>query len=91
MKTTNIANLSIDGLFTLFEFGNLTIRFRTSRHLMKYKDIKKWDRGYIVVTAVYDTLGEVEEYIDLTSVLHNLMIDAEKFLNPIKEVKILNV
>ena len=42
METTNIANLSIDGLFTLFEFGNLTIRFRTSRHLMKYKDIKKW-------------------------------------------------
>lgn len=91
MNTTNIANLSVDGLYTLFEFGNLTIRFRTSRHLVKYKDIKKWDKGYIVVSAIYDTLGEVEEYIDLTSVLHDLMIDSEQFLKPIKGVKIINV
>ena len=91
MNTTNIANLSVDGLYTLFEFGNLTIRFRTSRHLVKYKDIKKWDKGYIVVSAIYDTLGEVEEYIDLTSVLHDLMINSEQFLKPIKGVKIINV
>ena len=89
MDSSDIAKLTVDGLYTLFLFDNLTIRFRTSRHLQKYKDIKKWDNGYIVVTAIYDTLGEVEEYIDLTSVLHNLMIDAETFLKPIKGVQII--
>jgi hypothetical protein len=89
MTSSNIAKLSVDGLYTLFLFDNLTIRFRTSRHLTAYKNVKKWDNGYIVVTAIYDTLGEVEEYIDLTSVLHNLMIDSEKFLKPIKEVQII--
>ena len=54
-----IANLGVDGLYTTFEYKDLTIRFRTSRHLIRYKDIKKWDNGYIVVTAIYDTLGEV--------------------------------
>ena len=89
MSDSDIAKLTVDGAYTLFIFGNLTIRFRTSRHLVKYKDIKKWDNGYIVVIAIYDTLGEVEEYIDLASVLHNLMIDCKKFLKPIKGVQII--
>jgi hypothetical protein len=31
---------------------------------------------------------EIEEYIDLIPVLKGLYMDPEKFLNPIKEVKI---
>lgn len=40
MTSSNIAKLTVDGLYTLFLFGNLTIRFKTSRQLVKYKDIK---------------------------------------------------
>ncbi len=32
--------------------------------------------------------GEIEEYIDLIPVLEGLYMDKEKFLAPIKEVKI---
>lgn len=85
---SNTAELSVEGLYTLFTFGGKTIRFRTSRKLLGYKDIIKWDRGYLVVTAVYSTLGEVEEYIDLASVLQDLFIDVDKFVNPIKKVVI---
>jgi hypothetical protein len=48
--------------------------------------VKKWDHGYIVVDADYDTLGEVEEYIDLVPVLRDLYFDVGQFLSPIQEV-----
>jgi hypothetical protein len=48
--------------------------------------VKKWDYGYIVVDADYDTLGEVEEYIDLVPVLKNLYFDVDQFLSPIQEM-----
>ena len=80
------AVLSSCGDMTSFTFGPHTIRFRTSRHLRKYTRVKEWDRGYIVVDAVYDTLGEVEEYIDLVPVLEDLYFDADEFLSPIQEV-----
>lgn len=51
-------------------------------------EIKEWDKGYIVVTAKYRDLGEVEEYIDLIPILRNLYIDPDKFLQPIQTVKI---
>ena len=82
---------TLRGDIIIFSFRDKTIRFKGPYSLVRFNRIVLWDKGYIVVTAVYDTLGEVEEYINLTSVLHNLMIDADKFLNPIKEVQILNV
>lgn len=85
------ATLSVDGLFTVFSFRNHTIKFRTSRHLLNYKNIKEWDNGYIVVTANYSTLGEVEEYIDLIPILKNLFFNPDEFLKPIKGVEIVNV
>ena len=33
-------------------------------------------------------VGEVEEYIDLVPILENLYYDVDKFLEPIKEVRI---
>ena len=43
-----------------------------------------------MVTAHYDTAGELEEYIDLIPMLRNLFIEPEVFLSPIKEVKLKN-
>ena len=48
----------------------------------------EWDYGYIVVNAEYKGVGEVEEYIDLVPILENLYYDVDKFLEPIKEVRI---
>jgi hypothetical protein len=73
---------------TSFSFGNQTIRFRTPDKLIRYTAVKEWDKGYIVVMAEYDGIGEVEEYIDLIPILQNLYIDQATFLNPIKTVKI---
>lgn len=80
------AILSSKGEMTSFSFGPHTIRFRTSRHLLGYTKVKVWDHGYIVVDANYDTLGVVEEYIDLIPILENLYFDADQFLSPIQEV-----
>lgn len=84
--TSSKAVLSSNGNMTSFSSGSHTIRFRTSQHLRRYTRVKKWDHGYIVVDADYDTLGEVEEYIDLVPVLKNLYFDVEQFLSPIQEV-----
>lgn len=74
---------------TSFRHGSQHIRFRTSPRLERYTAIKEWDNGYIVVTAKYQGIGEVEEYIDLIPILRNLYIDAESFLKPIKSVEII--
>ena len=84
--TSTKAVLSSNGDMTSFSSGSHTIRFRTSQHLRRYTRVKKWDHGYIVVDADYDTLGEVEEYIDLVPVLKNLYFDVDQFLSPIQEV-----
>lgn len=86
-KTTS-ALLSNQGAMTSFRYGLQNIRFRTSSKLERYISIKEWDNGYIVVTAKYDGIGEIEDYIDLVPILQNLYIDAEKFLKPIKSVEI---
>ena len=36
----------------------------------------------------YSSLGETEEYVDIKSILNDLYIDEQKFLNPIKGVLI---
>jgi hypothetical protein len=84
----SVAILSSYKDMTSFSFGNQTIRFRTPDKLIRYTAVKEWDKGYIVVMAEYDGIGEVEEYIDLIPILQNLYIDQATFLNPIKTVKI---
>ena len=83
------ATLSSRGDMTIFKFGPHTIRFRTSPRLVKYTSVKEWDKGYLVVDAVYSSIPHVqEEYIDLVPILNNLYFDAERELAPIKEVSI---
>ena len=40
----------------------------------------------MVVDVDYSTLGETEEYVDITSILDDLYIDTQRFLKPIKGV-----
>ncbi len=82
------AILTSDGNFTIFEYNNEKIRFATSKRLEKYTKVVEWDYGYLVVMAKYQGMDEVEEYIDLISILENLYYDVEAFLKPIKEVRI---
>lgn len=74
--------------YTIFQFNNDIIRFMTSERLERYTKIVEWDHGYLVVMAKYKNIGEVEEYIDLIPILDKLYYDVDKFLEPIKEVKI---
>lgn len=84
----NCAILSNCGKYSSFSFGDFLIRFRTSDALKKYTQVKKWDNGYLVVTADYRNLGLTEEYIDMNSILKELHLDDKKILASIKEVKI---
>ena len=85
----NTAILSSFDKYTTFSFGGKTLTFRTCNGLEKYTKILLWDNGYIEVMAKYKQReDEIEEYIDLTPVLEELYMDKEKFLAPIKEVKI---
>jgi len=82
------ALLSNDRRFTSFSFNGHTIRFRTSPRLERYTRIVEWDNGYLVAMAKYEGCEEEEEYIDLIPILENLYFDAEKFLRPIKKVRL---
>lgn len=83
------AVLSCDGPYTSFSFGGYDIRFRTPKNLVRYVDIREWDKGYLVVNAEYDGCPEsVEEYIDLVPILSNLYFDVDEFLAPIEGVTI---
>ena len=84
------AFLSNHGDMTSFRYGDNNIRFRSPRNLKRYVEVKEWDNGYLVVTADYKGLGLTEEYIDLQPILENLYINPDKFLLPIKSVKIDN-
>ena len=85
---SSVALLSNDGDMTSFRYGYNNIRFRSPKCLKRYTEVKEWDKGYIVVMADYEGLGETEEYIDLLPILKNLYINPETFLKPIKSVKI---
>lgn len=83
------AILSSFDKYTTFSFAGKTLTFRTCNGLDKYTSVITWDHGYLEVMAKYHQEDEeIEEYIDLIPVLKNLYMDAEAFLNPIKEVKI---
>ena len=84
------ALLSSEQDYTVFRYGNHTIRFKAPYSLERYIDVKEWDHGYIVVMAKYKHSGTPEEeYIDLIPVLQDLYFDADTFLDPIQEVKVL--
>lgn len=84
-----IAILSSFDKYTTFSYGNTKLTFRTCDNLERYTKVNLWDNGYIEVMAKYSHLDkEIEEYIDLIPVLEGLHMDKDKFLSPIKEVKI---
>ena len=82
------AILSSDKEYTYFSFRDQTIRFRTSRYLERYTEILEWDAGYIVVMAKYETVPEMEDYIDLIPILEDLYINVDEFLAPIQKVRV---
>ena len=85
----NQALLSSEQDYTIFRYGNYTIRFKAPYSLERYTDVKEWDHGYIVAMAKYKhNEAPEEEYIDLIPVLKDLYFDTDTFLDPIREVKV---
>lgn len=83
------AYLSSDREYTIFKYADYIIRFQAPYSLEKYTEVKEWDNGYLVVMAKYEHNEEPEEeYIDLIPILENLYIDADKFVEKIKKVKV---
>lgn len=88
-STLNTAFLSSSGEYTFFKFRDRVITFLTGKRLEKYTKILEWDNGYLVVLCKNKNEEVLEEdYIDLLPILDNLLIEANEFLKPIKEVKI---
>lgn len=88
---SDMATLSNEKDYTVFQFENHVIRFVAPYSLERYIAVKKWDNGYLVVMAKYKHNEKPEEeYIDLVPILQNLYFDVDEFLNPIKGVKIAN-
>ncbi len=84
----DVAVLSNDSRFTSFKFNEVNVRFKTSPRLEYYKEVVEWDAGYLVVMAKYQNNEVEEEYIDLIPILQNLYLEPNKFLEPIKKVRI---
>lgn len=83
------AYLSSDCNYTIFKYADYIIRFQAPYSLEKYTEVKKWDNGYLVVMAKYKHNEEPEEeYIDLIPILEKLYIDANKFVQKIKRVRV---
>lgn len=83
------ATLGNSAGFSIFSYGDRTIRFKAPYSLERYTSIKEWDNGYLVVMAKYRHAQQPEEeYIDLLPILDDLYINADEFLKPIKEVAI---
>jgi len=86
-EKSDLAWLTSCGSFSSFIFGDDTIRFRTSKNLLRYKRVQKWEDGYLEVVADYGK-GEEEDYIDMRPILDNLYYDTDAFLKPIKKVEV---
>lgn len=84
-----VAILSSFPNYTTFSYAGTKLIFRTCNNLERYTKVLLWDNGYIEVMAKYNhEKEEIEEYIDLEPVLEGLYMDKQKFLEPIKEVRI---
>ena len=89
VSSSSCAVLSCDGPYTSFSFGGHDFRFRTPKNLVRYVDVREWNKGYLVANAEYDGYPDpVEEYIDLVPILSNLYFDVDEFLAPIEEVAV---
>ena len=89
MEALDYATLSNKGDFTVFRYGDREIRFKAPYSLEKYTEIKSWEDGYLVVMAKYaHNEAPEEEYIDIVPILEELYIDPDKFLKPIKQIRI---
>jgi len=87
--TSNCATLSSANGFTVFKFGNDTLRFRAPHSLERYTEVRHWDNGYLVVGAKYlHNEYPEEEYIDLIPILCDLYFDPSEFLAPIECVEV---
>ena len=85
----NCAFICNEDNFTVFKYGNFTIRFEAPYSLEKYTDVIEWNDGYLVVMAKYKhNKDSEEEYIDLVPILENLYIHPKVFLRQIKKVVI---
>ncbi|MCF0229466.1 MAG: hypothetical protein HUJ76_07235 [Parasporobacterium sp.] len=83
------AYLSSVGRYTIFSAGDVELKIIAPYSLERYERVVEWDNGYLVVMAKYSHNEKLEEeYIDLIPVLRNLLMDEEKFLNPIKKVEV---
>ena len=91
MGMARIAVLGNEKDVTSFTWNGRIIRFRTSRHLLRYTEIVQWDAGYLVVKALYDNCpDEEEDYIDLLPILENLYIEPKEYLQGVEGVCIEN-
>lgn len=89
MQDNHTALLSSKDAFTIFQFGQIRLRFRAPYSLERYTEVKKWNKGYLVVMAKYaHGEEEEEEYIDLNPILEKLYFDPEEALKPIQNVRI---
>ena len=86
-KTDSVARLSSKADYTIFSYGEKSIRFAAPYSLRRYLRVTKWHDGYLEVEADYGVGAEVD-YIDLRPILRNLMIDPKKFLKPVKKVEV---
>lgn len=89
---SEIAVLSNRGEYSFFSFRDRRIVFLTGKNLDRYLKVNEWDKGYLVVMCKTKSNPEFpeEDYIDLVPILKNLYIDPDTFLEPIKEVRILD-
>jgi len=89
MNREKIAYLSNKDGYIVFSFEGRKIRFRGPYSLQRFEKILQWDKGYLVVNAIYAHSQEpVEDYIDLIPILQDLYVDVEEFLNPIEKVEV---
>lgn len=87
-KNAEIAFLTNNQRYSVFMFGDMCIKFKTSPYLRHYDAILKWNNGYIECLASYTTKAEpIEEYIDLRDIASRLRLPADTFKR-IKEVRI---
>lgn len=87
--TDSHAVLSNRGRYTVFSSGDEELTFIAPYSLVRYEDVLEWDHGYLVVMVRYACSDElVEEYIDLVPVLKNLLMEPDRFLDPIEFVEV---
>ena len=85
-----IATLKNNGnSYSIFQVGDVMMKFYTSPFLKRYCSIDRWDdSGYIEYTGEFTTSQQpVEDSIDLAFIAHRLHV-SEKIFKKIKEVRI---